>query len=127
MTYRPLLFHDVFPAKPAATGQEKPELPDKEPAHQIDYADRLRLASCRKCFAMIVWARNTKTNARIPIDREPIMTYTGDSSQTWEAGMLVFREPELVTFLTKNLPPGYGERVYISHFKTCPFAAEFGS
>ena len=76
------------------------------------------MSVCRSCGAPVVWAV-TVTGAMMPVDRDPVdggnidLVHSGDASGTPTAHVLSESQPTL-----------YGGDRYVSHFATCPNAAE---
>lgn len=76
------------------------------------------MTTCRSCGADIIWAR-TEHSKRMPLDAQPV-----DGSQ---GHTFVLRDPTsaegplAISATPAQLP---GEVYYVSHFATCPQAAE---
>ena len=73
------------------------------------------MSACRKCHAGIIWATTTK-GASIPIDEEPVQ----DGNL-----VLVPQQGRTVLARTPDELLDRGRHRYVSHFATCPNAAEF--
>jgi len=77
------------------------------------------MTTCRSCGAEILWVR-TEKERRMPLDRQPV----DDSTP---GGTFVLRDtgspegPLAISATPAQLP---GEVYYVSHFATCPHAAE---
>jgi hypothetical protein len=90
---------------------------------------RVKLSRCRSCEEPIIWTITTN-GKRMPVDAEPVVAARGfriDETLLDEAQM-GFNEDELrpgkdvlATFITEPQP---GELLYLSHFATCPNAAQ---
>ena len=74
----------------------------------------MSLSTCRSCGAEIVWAK-TVNGKNIPVDPTPV-----------ESGNLGFLPGNPPTVEVRNYPePFISEQPrYVSHFKTCPNAAQ---
>ena len=76
-------------------------------------------ATCRSCGAPILWVR-TERDKRMPLDAAPVPA-------TAQRGTFVLRDkgsaegPLAIAATPAQLP---GEVYYVSHFSTCPQAAE---
>jgi len=89
----------------------------------------MKLSRCRSCGEAILWTITTN-GKRMPVDAEPVVAARGfrlDETVLDDAQM-GFNEDDLrpgkellVTFVVEAPP---GERLYQSHFATCPNAAE---
>lgn len=77
-------------------------------------------ARCRSCNATVVWAENSVTGKRMPVDPDPVeggnIVETAAVSTSGHGGTPVVR------VLGKGEPHG-GPR-FVSHFVTCPDAAQ---
>ena len=67
---------------------------------------------CRSCGAAVIWCR-TRTGSSIPLDAEPL-EYGGN---------IVIRDGVAI-YLKKGEPAGAAEKIYKTHFATCPNAAQ---
>lgn len=71
---------------------------------------------CRSCGAAIVWVLTQPANKRMPVDEQPVangnLWLQAASTQTW------------AHYVTKDKPAPDGERLYVSHFVTCPQAKQ---
>lgn len=76
---------------------------------------RVKLAHCRSCEEPIVWAVTTN-GKKMPVDADPVVAQRG-----FRLTDLRDDEPPIASFTTT---PGDGERLYQSHFSTCPNADE---
>lgn len=70
---------------------------------------------CSSCEREIVWAL-TARGKRMPLDADPVEEWTD------LRGKFVLRDG--VALAAVNAPPEAGEQVYVSHFATCPQAAQ---
>ena len=75
------------------------------------------MATCRSCGAEIVWLKHHETGKANPIDREPHAN--GNIVPNFSQG--IYR---MATGNELEMARLYGKKVYISHFVTCPNAAE---
>jgi hypothetical protein len=77
----------------------------------------VKLSTCKSCQAPIVWTTTTN-GKRMPVDADPVLTPRGfrlsDEDQDEAA--------PIATFVTT---PDAGERLYQSHFSTCPQGANW--
>ena len=71
------------------------------------------MADCARCYAAIRWAKTPKGKA-IPIDAMP--------PEDGRANVVLSRDL-LGELLATTVKPGEG--THVSHFATCPYAAEF--
>lgn len=82
-------------------------------------SDERRLARCNSCEAPIRWTITEKHGKRMPVDAEPVKAARGfrllDGRDVGDGETLVAR------FITK---PEIGERLFQSHFATCPNATQ---
>lgn len=72
---------------------------------------------CAACGAHLVWATNAKTGRKMPLDRD-----ASDRGNVW------LRKTGFAEVLGKQAAEEarrQGEKLYTSHFATCPRAAEF--
>lgn len=67
---------------------------------------------CRSCGATITMIRNAETGAMIPAQKVTLLFKRGET---------LLGEPELQAYR----PAKMTEEVWISHFQTCPNAAQF--
>ncbi len=76
-----------------------------------------KFSRCRSCDEPIRWTITEKHGRRMPVDAEPVLTARGfrllDGPEYGDGETLVSR------FVTRPEP---GERLYLSHFSTCPNA-----
>lgn len=80
----------------------------------------LRPAHCRSCDASIIWA-TSPAGRTLPLDAEPISGF-GDLRMTSRSILYRLDEGQAVrAFMTS---PEESERLYISHFQSCPNAAQ---
>lgn len=88
----------------------------------------MKLSRCRSCDAPIVWTI-TQNGKRMPVDAEPVVAPRGfridetlldDPQQGFNDEDLRPGKELLATFTAE---PANGERLYQSHFSTCPDAA----
>jgi len=73
----------------------------------------LELAHCRSCHAPIIWTV-TANGKRMPVDADPVGTPRGfrvDESDQDDTPVATF-----------TAAPAIGEKLYQSHFSTCPNA-----
>lgn len=70
------------------------------------------MSQCRSCHAEIVWARTVK-GKRIPVDKAPV----SDGNITLHPTM-----DGPPTAIVHSQPPLGDERLYVSHYVTCPDA-----
>jgi hypothetical protein len=84
--------------------------------------DPMKLAWCRGCGAPIVWTV-TANGKRMPVDAYPIVASQGFRLQEEVLDVALQYSEQLIATFT--VAPGSGERLYISHFSTCPDAARF--
>jgi len=75
----------------------------------------MKLAHCRSCHAPIVWTV-TANGKRMPVDADPLIASRGFRLDEEDPA-----QDDIVATFTAS--PGVGERLYISHFSTCPDAA----
>ena len=74
-------------------------------------------ATCSACGAVIYWLRNARTGKRAPFDDEP--------SKNGNTRVLSDGSVEVLAGYTLAEARSYEERLYVSHFATCPDAAKF--
>ena len=75
----------------------------------------MKLAACRSCDAPIIWTVTTN-GKRMPVDADPIVAARGfrlDDEVEGEAPLAIFTQT-----------PAADERLFVSHFSTCPNAAQ---
>lgn len=73
----------------------------------------MKLAHCRSCAAPIVWTVTTKGKA-MPVDADPVIAKRGFRLNEHDGD-------EVAATITAD--PAAGEKLYVSHFSTCPNAA----
>ncbi len=87
----------------------------------------MRLSRCRSCEAAIIWTITTN-GKRMPVDADPVASVRGfriDETLLDEAQM-GFNDDDLkpgkdvLAIYVMDAAPG--ERLYLSHFATCPDA-----
>jgi len=88
----------------------------------------LKLSRCRSCGEPILWTITTN-GKRMPVDAEPVVAPRGfriDETLLDEAQM-GFNEDDLKPgkdlLATFTADPAKDEKLYVSHFSTCPDAA----
>jgi hypothetical protein len=88
----------------------------------------MKLSRCRSCDAPLIWTVTTN-GKRMPVDADPVVAARGfriDETLLDEAQM-GFNEDELRpgkdVLATFTAAPALNERLYQSHFASCPFAA----
>lgn len=73
----------------------------------------MKLDHCRSCAAPMIWSVTTN-GKRMPVDADPIVV---------NRGFRLDEEVEGDTPLARfTAAPHAGERLYVSHFSTCPNA-----
>ena len=75
----------------------------------------MKLAYCRSCEWPIIWVV-TEKGKNMPVDADPVSAPRGFRLEEQDDG----RAP-LAKFVSQPEP---GERLYESHFSTCPHAAQ---
>lgn len=88
----------------------------------------MKLSRCRSCGEPIIWTI-TSNGKRMPIDAEPVVAPQGfridedvlDEAQQGFNDDDLRPGKELIATFTPQ--PAAGEKVYLSHFATCPDAA----
>ena len=85
-----------------------------------------RLTHCRSCGSPIVWTI-TANGKRMPVDADPVEVRNGFELVDPDGAVVQFDgleevvdDAELRAVYRKAAP---GERLYVSHFSTCPTAA----
>lgn len=73
----------------------------------------MKLAQCRSCDAPVIWVVTTN-GKRMPVDADPVVAARGFRLDDEVEG-----EVPLATF---TQTPAQDERLYLSHFATCPNA-----
>lgn len=74
------------------------------------------MESCKSCKASIIWAE-TNGGRWIPVDEAP--SDTGNVVLQKPADP---RDPVIAVLLSRSRPRRPGEKLYVSHFATCPDA-----
>lgn len=89
----------------------------------------MKLSRCRTCDAPIVWTI-TSNGKRMPVDAEPVVASRGfrldeelldETQMGFNADDLKPGKDLVATFTAAPAP---GEKVYLSHFATCPDSDE---
>jgi hypothetical protein len=87
-----------------------------------------RLARCRSCDSPIVWAI-TANDKRMPVDVDPVEVRNGFQLVDPDGAIVEFDgleevadDEDLRAVYVKAAP---GQRLYTSHFATCPKAAQW--
>lgn len=75
-------------------------------------ADNLKLAHCKSCGAPIVWTVTSKGKS-MPVDADPVRATRGFRLEEHDG-------EEVAAVFTAEPDPG--ERLYVSHFSSCPNA-----
>jgi len=89
----------------------------------------VKLSRCRSCKEPIIWTV-TSNGKRMPVDADPVKAARGFriDEQLLDEAQMGFDEDELRpgkdVVATFTATPAPGERLYISHFATCPDANE---
>lgn len=89
----------------------------------------MKLSRCRTCDAPIVWTI-TSNGKRMPIDAEPVVAPRGFriDEELLDEAQQGFNDDELrpgkELVATFTATPAPGEKLYLSHFATCPDADE---
>lgn len=69
-------------------------------------------AKCRSCGKPIVWAQVKVTGSRIPLDPEPVKG----------GNIRLLDRPWVEVLSGKNLDRATDERMFVTHYATCPDA-----
>lgn len=72
-------------------------------------------ARCKSCQALVIWCVTEKGN-RMPVDAEPVMVARGFR--------LIEARTTDVVLATYTADPVPDERLWVSHFSTCPDAVQ---
>jgi len=79
------------------------------------------LAYCRSCEWPIIWTETTN-GKRMPVDADPVVTARGfrlEGHGGRDLDECDDHETPIARFVTA---PAAGEKLYVSHFSTCPDA-----
>jgi hypothetical protein len=119
--------HDPSTDSSAVSGLHRPERNPVSPSFP-----RTPRPACHSCHAPIIWTA-AESGKKMPVDADPVMVARGfriDETLLDEAQM-GFNEDELRpgkdVLATFTAAPAPNERLYQSHFATCPDAAQHRS